>query len=344
MIASATPEDYAKTLDTVLEDSGVDIVLVINVTPLISNPIDVMDEVAAVAKGRDKPVLAVMMATEDFYDEMKTRSGHPPVYRFPESAARAIAHLDRYATWRRRPLEVDPPDLVVDDEGVAAILDEAGDGYLPDEAAFRVLDLYGIPTIDTQRAANVDEAVLAADKMNGRVALKAVGPQLVHKSDLGAVALGLSGATDVGKAAATIKERLAAAGVAHQGWLVQEMAGGGHEVIFGISTDPRFGPLLMFGLGGKYVEVFQDVRFGVTPLAPSEAAEMVRGIRGFPLLEGVRDEAAADLDVLEETLLRLAQLATRHPRVKELDINPFIAAPQRADCRALDVRIRIEAT
>ena len=103
MIASATPEDYAKALDIVLEDEGVDIVLVINVTPLISNPIDVMDAVAEVARGRDKPVLAVIMATEDFYDQMRTRTGHPPVYRFPESAARTISHLSRYARWRRRP-------------------------------------------------------------------------------------------------------------------------------------------------------------------------------------------------------------------------------------------------
>jgi len=173
------------------------------------------------------------------------------------------------------------------------------------------------------------------------VALESVGPKLVHKSDAGAVALGLSGATDLGRAAAAIKQRLAEADISHEGWLVQEMASDGHEVIFGISTDPRFGPLLMFGLGGKYVEVFQDVRFGVTPLAASEARDMIRGIRGFALLEGVRGDEPVDLEVLEETLLRLAQLAARHPRIKELDINPFIAAPGRADCKAVDVRIRI---
>ena len=116
---------------------------------------------------------------------------------------------------------------------------------------------------------------------------------------------------------------------------------GGHEVIFGISTDPRFGPLLMFGLGGKYVEVFRDVRFGVPPLTPGEAAEMVRGIRGLPLLEGVRGEPAADLGLLEEILLRLSQLAQRHPSIQELDLNPFLAAPGRDGAKALDARIRI---
>jgi acyl-CoA synthetase (NDP forming) len=119
------------------------------------------------------------------------------------------------------------------------------------------------------------------------------------------------------------------------------MVTGGHEVIFGIATDPRFGPLLMFGLGGKYVEVFKDVRFGVTPLAVSEAREMVQGIRGYQLLEGVRGEEPADVDLLVEILLRLAQLAQRHPRIRELDVNPFLAAPTRAGAKVLDVRIQV---
>jgi len=112
-------------------------------------------------------------------------------------------------------------------------------------------------------------------------------------------------------------------------------------VIFGVSTDPRFGPLLMFGLGGKYVEVLRDVRFAVTPLAPAEAAATIRGIQGFKLLAGVRGEQPADLARLEDVLLRLAQLVTRHPRITELDLNPFLAAPAGGDAAALDVRIRV---
>jgi acetyltransferase len=119
------------------------------------------------------------------------------------------------------------------------------------------------------------------------------------------------------------------------------MAEGGHEVLFGISTDPRFGPLLAFGLGGRYVEVFADVRFGVLPLSSPEADEMIRGIRGFPILEGVRGEAGADLGVLAEVLLRVAQLSQRHPRISELDINPFLAAAERNGAVAVDVRIRV---
>jgi acyl-CoA synthetase (NDP forming) len=133
-----------------------------------------------------------------------------------------------------------------------------------------------------------------------------------------------------------------AAGHRVEGFLVQKMVRGGHEVIFGITTDPRFGPLLMFGLGGKYVEVFQDVRFAVPPLEAVEARDVIEGIRGFKLLEGVRGEAGADLDLLAEVLLRLAQLAQRHPRIRELDVNPFLAGPDRASALALDARIRVE--
>src|SRR6185436_19435633 len=171
--------------------------------------------------------------------------------------------------------------------------------------------------------------------------LKAVAPDLVHKSEVGAVQVDLRSETEL--AAALDRASASVAGGGHRiaGWLVQEMARGGHEVIFGITTDPRFGPLLMFGLGGKYVEVFQDVRFGVLPLGAGEARDMVRGIRGFKLLEGVRGEPGADLDLLVEVLLRLAQLAQRHPRIQELDINPFLAAPPHSRAVALDARLRV---
>jgi acyl-CoA synthetase (NDP forming) len=163
----------------------------------------------------------------------------------------------------------------------------------------------------------------------------------VHKSDLGAVRLGLGDPHAIANAVAEVDIALAAEDLRGCGYLVQRMGSGGHEVIFGISTDPRFGPLLAFGLGGRYVEVWRDVRFGVTPLSPSEAREMIEGIRGFQLLKGVRGEPAADLKVLIEVLLRIAQLAHRHPRIAELDINPFLAAPDRQRAVALDVRLRV---
>lgn len=341
MIASATPESYRRSLAAVLADPGVDMALVINVTPLLANPIDVLEATAEVARASGRPVLTVMMATEEFYDAIKHRRDLPPVYRFPEPAARVLAQLARYGAWRSRPAEETAPELPADDAAVAAILARAGDGYLAPDDAFRVLELYGIPTAGWRFVATTEEALAAAQELGFPVVAKAHAPDLVHKSDVGAVAVGLADEGALAAALAAMAERLAAAGQPPTGYLVQEMVAGGHEVIFGISTDPRFGPLLMFGLGGKYVEVFRDVRFGVTPLARGEAEEMVRGIRGFKLLEGVRGEAPADLDVLVEVLLRLAQLAARHPAIRELDVNPFLAGPDRARAKAVDVRIRV---
>jgi acyl-CoA synthetase (NDP forming) len=173
------------------------------------------------------------------------------------------------------------------------------------------------------------------------VVLKAVGRELVHKSELGAVAVDLRSAGELAGALAGMRERLAAAGVEADAFLVQRLLRGGTEVVFGATRDPRIGPLLMFGLGGKYVEVLRDVRFGVTPLSRGDAAAMVRGIRSFALLAGARGDAPADLERLEEVLLLLAQLVGRHPRIAEVDVNPFVAAPAGAPAAALDVRIRL---
>lgn len=344
MIASATPEAYARSLATVLADPNVDMALVINVTPLLANPIDVMEAVAEAARNAEAPVLAVMMATDEFYEEIKGRGDLPPVYRFPEPAARVLAQLARYSAWRRRPAGEEPPEFAVDDDAVAELLDraEAGeDGYLPPAEAFRVLELYGVPVAAWRYARNREEASRVGRELAFPMVAKAHAPDVIHKSDVGAVEVGLEDPESLERALAAIEERLAAAGHPPEGYLVQEMAQDGHEVIFGISTDPRFGPLLMFGLGGRYVEVLRDVRFGVTPLIRSEAEEMVRGIRGVALLEGVRGEEPADFEVLVEVLLRLAQLAVRHPRIRELDVNPFLAASDRERARAVDVRIRV---
>jgi acetate---CoA ligase (ADP-forming) len=341
MIASATVEHYARSLAAVLDDPEVDMAMVINVTPILTNPIDVMEAIAAVARERTKPVLAVMMATEEFYDAVKTARELPPVYHFPESAARVMFLLARYAAWRRRPADVPAPEFDVDDREVAAILGGVAEGYLDPAATFRVLELYGVPLARWRLARDRDEAVAAAREIGFPVVLKAVVPGLVHKSDVGAVQVDLRDEDELVRAAAEMERRILAAGQSLDAFLVQEMARGGHEVIFGITTDPRFGPLLMFGLGGKYVEVFQDVRFAVTPLDAEEAREVIRGIRGFKLLEGVRGEPGADLDLLAEILLRLAQLSQRHPRIRELDVNPFLAGPDRESAKALDARIRV---
>jgi acyl-CoA synthetase (NDP forming) len=343
MIASATAANYGQALTILLEDPGVDLAMVINVTPLLARPVDVLDTAAAAAAGRGKPVVAVIMASEDFYAEIRERRDVPPVYRFPESAARALLMLHRYAAWRRRPTAQAVPEFAADDAAVAEVLDRTVEGYLEPRDALRILELYGIPTARWRWVATAEEVPAAAAELGYPVVVKATGATLVHKSELGAVALDLRDPAALLQGVERIAAGLERAGQPAAGFLVQEMARGGHEVIFGIATEPRFGPLLMFGLGGKYVEVFGDVRFGVPPLTPAEAMEMVLGIRGRKLLEGVRGDSPVDLEILVEVLLRLAQLAQRHPRIVELDLNPFLATPERSPAKALDVRIRTAA-
>ena len=341
MIASSTAPDYARSLGVVLADDNVDMVIVIHVTPLLTNPTDVMQHIVAGVGDHEKPVVAVMMAKESFYEEIKERTALPPVYRFPESAARALAQLERYSEWRRRPLDRPAPVFEVDDDEVERLLSTVDEGYLPPDVAFRVLESYRIPVAGWRLVDEAADVVPAAAEIGYPVVVKAVGADLVHKSDVGAVKVDLRRPEELESAVSDIDRSLAGVGISGHGYLVQEFVRGGHEVIFGIGSDPRFGQFLMFGLGGKYVEVLRDVRFGVMPLTPVEATGMIRGIDGFPLLEGVRGELGADLDRLEDVLLRIAQLAERHPRIQELDVNPFVAAPDAPAAKALDVRIRV---
>ncbi len=342
MIASANAEKYGRALAEMLDDPNVDMAIAINVTPLLTSPIDVLEAIDEAARARKKPVLAVMMATEEFYESIKLRPGLPPVYRFPESATGALQQLSRYAAWRRRPDEPLPAPFAADDVAVASLLARTGSGYLPPGHAFLLLELYGIPVARYEVAATREDALHAARRLGYPVVAKAIVADLIHKSEAGAIRLDLRDPLQLSDALSAMETRITSDGGKVEGFLIQEMAGGGREIIFGLSSEPKVGPVLMFGLGGKYVEVFRDVRFGVPPLTAYEAREVIRGIRGFPLLEGVRGDAPADLATLEEIFLRLAQLAERHPSIRELDINPFLAGTDRAGSKALDVRVRVE--
>ena len=347
MIASADPDQYRRTVATVLDDPTVDALLVINVTPLISDPRLVIEAVAQAVDERSdspaKPVLAVVMARDDDYRAIQSRPDLPPVYRFPESAALALAKLAQYARWRREQdaaSSTPRAPFETDDVRVAEVLGQTREGFLPPEDALAVLDAYGIPVVPW-RLVDGDQVLEQAEELGYPLVLKAVGPDLIHKSDLGAVAVDLRSRDELVAARDGMVSRLDQAGLSAESFLLQRFVRGGHEVIFGISTDERFGPLLMFGLGGKYVEVFRDVRFAITPLERHEAEQVVRGIQGLELLQGVRGDEPVDLDLLVEILLRLAQLVGRHPRIRELDVNPFLASADPETCSALDVRIRV---
>ena len=214
-----------------------------------------------------------------------------------------------------------------------------GRALLSEVEAKAMLAEFGVAVTDTRLAGSVDEATAIADELGYPVALKVVADEITHKTDVGGVELGIADAEALREAAQRIHAAVAAAapGVAPAGLSVQPMAAPGTEVILGITQDQQFGPVLMFGLGGVFVEVLKDVAFRVVPLEPRDASEMIREIQGFPVLEGFRGAEPADLAAIERMLLQLSEFAEAHPEVAELDLNPVFA---RADgAIAVDARI-----
>ena len=214
----------------------------------------------------------------------------------------------------------------------------AGRTLLSEVEAKAMLARHGVPVTDTRLATSVDDAVALADQLGYPVALKVVADDITHKTDVGGVELGIADADQLRAAAQRIHDAVAAAAPgAAAGLSVQPMAAPGTEVILGITQDQQFGPVLMFGLGGVFVEVLKDVAFRVVPLEPRDAAEMIREIQGFAVLEGFRGAEPADLSAIEAMLLQLSDFAQAHPDVAELDLNPVFARPDGAI--AVDARI-----
>jgi acyl-CoA synthetase (NDP forming) len=345
MIASATSETYRKALGIVLADPEVDAAVAAFVPPLGIRQVDVAQSIVAARRaGPDKPLLAVLMGREGLPEgKAELHEAGVPAYTFPESAARALAALHRYRLWLDRPVQ-EPEAMDLDDVRVETILDGAiagGRDALSEPEALALLAACRIPVVDHVLARTVDEAVDAAAALGGRVVLKVVSPQVEHKTDVGGVRVGVEGADEVRAAWRDIHDRVGTAepDAVIEGILVTRFMEGGRETILGMHLDPGFGPVLMFGLGGIYVEALRDVAFRIQPVSAQDAREMIRSIRGHRLLEGVRGEPPVDEDALVEAVQRLSRLVGRHHRIAELDINPFLAFPHGGV--AVDARIRI---
>jgi len=345
MIASANSETYRQALGLVLEDPGVDAAVAAFVPPLGIRQVDVAQSIVR-ARGTtpEKPLLAVLMGREGLPEgKAELHEAGVPAYTFPESAARALAAMYRYRKWLDRPVP-EPTRFEVDRDRVEEILDRAAaDGHegLTEPEAMAVLQAYGIPVVEHRMARTRAEAVAAAQSLDGPAVLKVVSHQVVHKSDVGGVRVNVDGAEAIGAAWDEIHASVSAgAPEAHvEGVLVSRYLKGGRETIVGMSVDPAFGPVLMFGLGGIYVEALGDVAFRIQPVSDQDAREMVDSIRGRALLQGIRGEPSVDREAIVATLQRVSQLVGDHHRIAELDINPFLTFPDGG--AAVDARIRI---
>jgi len=345
LVASAPAEHYREAVAAVGADPNVDAVVVIFVPPLVTQAEDVAQAIVeGVARWPDhKPVLTVFMSARGVPELLRRSHLRIPSYAFPESAARALAHAVRYGQWRRRPAEpaARPADARRDEAlALVATAVERGAGWLAPAEVEALLRCYGISLVAQRFALTPEEAGDWAERFGGPVALKVVAPGVVHKTEVGGVLLDLRGRQEVERAAGEMLARVSSAGYRVEGFVVQEMAPPGLEMIVGVASDRHFGPVVACGAGGVLVELLRDVSLRLAPLTRTDASEMVRELRTFPLLQGYRGSPPCDVEALEDLLVRVGALADDIPQVVELDLNPVRV--YRQGLRVLDARVRVE--
>ncbi|MFB3818518.1 MAG: acetate--CoA ligase family protein [Candidatus Methylomirabilales bacterium] len=348
VIGDATEQRYRAALEIVSADANVHGVLALS-TPQAMTDNDRFAEVVGQAAARSgKTFCAAFMGEASLAKAREVLRSHGvPHYPFPEPAVKTFEAMVRYRAWTEtRPSP--PARFPLDEARVAALFAAArreGRTQLGEREAREVIAACGFRLPQQALARTVDEAVEAARRIGFPVALKILSPDILHKTDVGGVRLRLADADAVaeGFTAIDASVRRFFPHAVIQGIAVQEMIVGGKEVILGMTRDPQFGPLLMFGLGGIYVEVLQDVAFRVAPIGPDEAEAMVREIRSFPLLRGVRGERPSDMPALVEALGRLSQLSLAFPEIVELDVNPLLVRPEGEGAVAVDARLALSA-
>jgi acyl-CoA synthetase (NDP forming) len=342
MTGSSSPRDFGMALDVMLRDPGVDSALVIVVMPAFLDAKAVAHSIIDThRKHPAKLVLTCFMTgAEDETGVLGTlHDAGLPVYTYPESAAIAFEGLERDRMWRERP-EGRVMSFKVEKDLVINVLEKArleGRKLLTVAESQDVLGAYGIEVAASAAVENEDEAIAFTQKHGYPVVLKIVSGRISHKSDRGGVALNIR---DDGELRAEF-HRMRAAFTADEveAILVQEMIEGEVETIIGMNFDPTFGPLVMFGLGGTYVEVLKDVAFKMYPLSNLDAEDMIKSIKGYKLLTGYRGKKPVDLAKLRLTLQRVSQLAGDFPQIRSMEMNPFMAAASEGCTCAVDARI-----
>jgi acetyl coenzyme A synthetase (ADP forming)-like protein len=354
LVASAGPSQYRHAVETLLAANEVDSLVVIYL-PIDQSQAGAVEsaigEAIAAARGATatrKPVLACLMLG-GARAPLRAGGESLPTYTFPENAVRALGKIAAYSAWR-----AEPPGLYWGFDAIHAeearalcrdVVAARGDAWLTPDELSRVLNAFGLPMVPGVIARSEQDAAALAAIMGFPVALKISAPDAIHKTETGGIRLNLPNEAAVRVAyrdiAARLSERDRASGTA--GVFVQPMVTG-VETMIGLTEDPVFGPLVAFGLGGTQVEVVRDVGFRIAPLTDRDADQLIRGIRGYPLLEGYRGQPPADLVALREVLLRVSLIGQHVPEVAELDLNPVMAFPVGHGCRVVDARVRVAAS
>jgi acetyltransferase len=347
VLGDAREDRYRAALEGVLGDAQVDGVIVISTPQLMTDLAAIAATVAEVTPAYHKPTLVCQMALGEIEETLAIWSAAKlPHYRFPEEAVRSLGAMARYAASIRQARYEVKTFTDVDRDKVKAVLTgvkAAGRKFVLEPEAHRIFQAYGFSVAPFVWVQDEDEAVRAAADLGYPVVLKIVSPDVIHKFDVGGVKLHLADEDAVRQAFGKILASLARAHprAAIHGMLVQKMMPPGRETILGMSRDAHFGPLLMFGLGGTWVEVFRDVNFSLAPISADWALKMIQGLKGFRTLTAFRGEAPADLAAIVASLERLSQMVLDFPELQELDINPFMVFQEGQGAAILDARIFI---
>jgi len=344
VLGDARSDRYGAALKCVLEDPGVDGVVVILTPQLMTEVEDTASTLIEVGRHATKPVLSCWMGKKVVSVALDLLARNQiPNYPFPERAVSALGAMYRYRKWREQ-AEGGVETFEVDREKVArlfrSVLEEGRRG-IGDAEAQDVLEAYGIAAPRSGLAATPDELAALCQETGYPVVLKIASPDILHKSDVGGIMVGIEDEEQARQAFDTLIERAKRHKPEARIWgvQVQELVADDREVIIGMSRDPQFGPLIMFGLGGIYVEVLKDVAFRVAPMTREQARGMIASIRSYPLLTGVRGQAPADVEAVVETILRVSQLVTDFSEIAEMDINPLLVRDRGKGAVAVDMRL-----
>ncbi|MCK5254445.1 MAG: acetate--CoA ligase family protein [Deltaproteobacteria bacterium] len=347
IIGDADADRYHKSLELIINDPNVDGVLVILTPTAVIDVQGAAEKVANLSSENGKPVLASFMGKVSVEKGIKVlQRKKVPNYNYPESAIKVFRIMSDYQNWLNAP-DASYQTFQTRKKKVEAILARTrkkSSFKLGELEAREVISSYGFKTPKSILALTSKEALIAAEEIGYPLVMKIVSPDILHKTDVGGVRVGIENGHQVEEAflEITSKSKQYVPRATILGVSIQEMIKGGKEVILGVTKDPQFGPLIMFGLGGIYVEVLKDVSFRIAPLSVKDADEMIREIHSFPLLRGVRGERPTDLNALRENLLRLSQLVIDFPDIIELDINPLIVKADGEGAIAADARITLE--
>ena len=349
MIASAPLDHYQQTLETVLSDDGVDMVIVIYLPFLGLKDIDVAKVVMDIkAQHPNKPIVGVFMTKNEFFAKLSDMEVNVPFFMFAEEAVMGLNRLNQQRKWIERPITT-PMRFDVDAERAAKIFSDAAAEnreQLTTGESLQVLSAYGIRVCKDGEAKNADEAVALAEEIGYPVVMKLNSKKISHKTDVGGVRVGIKDAEQLRAEYADLVAKLEAKGLMEgfEGVIVQEMVKSDREMVCGCAKDPQYGPMMMFGLGGVFVEVMKDVTFRLAPLTPEDANDMITSVKAYKLLQGARGAIPAQIDKVEETLMRLSQLVEDYPSIEELDINPLMISDKNGEPIAVDGRIKVSLT